>query len=501
MKTKRFASLKNIACFNAIFIALLLCGIAAKSSRAQNLKAVHFYVASEGNDENAGTSPQTAWKTLAKVSRTVFAPGDVISFKRGGIWKERLEIRSKGTAKNPIRFTSYGKGAKPVIDGDGVTVPEFQALVMLLGAGHTRLENLEVRNSQRDGIGAYDWKTLTIADCLTHHNQFCGISVYQGENITISGCEIRENSLDAGKTGAYAGLRLNGTIKGAQILKNEVHHNLGGPKGWADVANGIYLGQDNFPSLSGIVITGNKIHDNGNDAQNQAGRGINASMRGDLEIRDNTILDQSASGVFVSVPKDGEASKVVVRHNLFLRNHLRAMGALGNLSVEFSNNVVYAANAKLPDHSYTGLAILDKTTRWNVRNNIFHLDSTNATWRGFIVIADDMGAQAEFDHNLYYTSGENKWMSRTEAGKTGIHAAENYPPLTRAQWLEKGYDAHSVFNKAPLFAAPDKEDFHLQKDSPAIDAGTDVKLVTDAEDKKVPQGAAPDIGLYEYIKK
>jgi hypothetical protein len=55
-------------------------------------------------------SPQTPWRTLLKVGVSTFQPGDVILFKRDGIWNEWLTPPSSGTAGNLIKFDAYGNG-------------------------------------------------------------------------------------------------------------------------------------------------------------------------------------------------------------------------------------------------------------------------------------------------------------------------------------------------------------------------------------------------------
>ena len=46
-----------------------------------------YYVDSTiGDDSNSGTSPETPWKTLDKVTATTFLPGDTILLKSGSIW-------------------------------------------------------------------------------------------------------------------------------------------------------------------------------------------------------------------------------------------------------------------------------------------------------------------------------------------------------------------------------------------------------------------------------
>jgi hypothetical protein len=82
-----------------------------------------YHVGPQGNDANDGRSPEKAWKTVAKVNATAFAPGDQILFARGGEWRESLKASSSGARGKPIVFAAYGTGAKPKFWGsDVVTV-------------------------------------------------------------------------------------------------------------------------------------------------------------------------------------------------------------------------------------------------------------------------------------------------------------------------------------------------------------------------------------------
>ena len=90
-----------------------LFGIAAMAVLSAG--AVDYYVDSAaGDDAAAGTSPQTAWRSLAKVNAAELRPGDVVRFKRGGLWRGSLVPRS-GEPGNPVTYTSYGTGTKPIL--------------------------------------------------------------------------------------------------------------------------------------------------------------------------------------------------------------------------------------------------------------------------------------------------------------------------------------------------------------------------------------------------
>ncbi len=79
--------------------------------------ATTYYVSPDGNNVNPGTSPQLAWRTLLKVGISTFNPGDVILFKRDGVWNEWLTPPSSGTAGNLIKFDAYGDGRPPEFTG------------------------------------------------------------------------------------------------------------------------------------------------------------------------------------------------------------------------------------------------------------------------------------------------------------------------------------------------------------------------------------------------
>ena len=70
-----------------------------------------------GSDAAGGTGTSAAWKTVAKVSASTFAPGDAVLFRRGTRCPGMLWPTGSGNADRPIRIGSYGEGALPVIDG------------------------------------------------------------------------------------------------------------------------------------------------------------------------------------------------------------------------------------------------------------------------------------------------------------------------------------------------------------------------------------------------
>ena len=47
------------------------------------IRGTAYYVSCDGDDQNDGKSPETAWKTLARVSAAELSAGDGVLFRRG----------------------------------------------------------------------------------------------------------------------------------------------------------------------------------------------------------------------------------------------------------------------------------------------------------------------------------------------------------------------------------------------------------------------------------
>ena len=100
------------------FVGIIVSiGLAAGFAVAERTAPAVFHVDSEaGNDNAAGTRPDTAWRTLDKVNTATLIPGDRVLFKRGGLWRGQLTPQS-GAPDARILYGAYGDGAKPILQG------------------------------------------------------------------------------------------------------------------------------------------------------------------------------------------------------------------------------------------------------------------------------------------------------------------------------------------------------------------------------------------------
>ncbi|MFU1795511.1 hypothetical protein ACM1RC_16730 [Paenibacillus azoreducens] len=145
---------KMMSMMSAIILLSGITAIVPSPAKAETAPGTTYYVDNvSGDDGNAGTNPETAWKSLAKVNATTFAPGDHILFKAGGSWQGQLWPKGSGMEGSPIVIDMYGTGGKPLIAG---VTSELQT-VFLKNQEYWEISNLEVTNPSSEPF-TRDWK-------------------------------------------------------------------------------------------------------------------------------------------------------------------------------------------------------------------------------------------------------------------------------------------------------------------------------------------------------
>ncbi|MBS1828856.1 MAG: right-handed parallel beta-helix repeat-containing protein [Acidobacteria bacterium] len=104
--------------------------------------ATYYVDAAQGRDAAQGTTPSSAWQSLAKVNAAALSAGDRILLKSGSRWSGQLIIPSSGAPGKPIVVSRYGDGALPRIDGEG----RVENTLHLRNAEYVELRDLEITN-------------------------------------------------------------------------------------------------------------------------------------------------------------------------------------------------------------------------------------------------------------------------------------------------------------------------------------------------------------------
>jgi hypothetical protein len=134
-----------------------------------------FYVSSDGDDANAGTNLECAWKTLEKVNSIEFKPGDTVCFRKGDVWRGQLVPRS-GSENASITYTSYGEEKwKPQIIG---SVSKWQEFEWILSG---------------ENIWRADGGSLEIGNVIFNYDQ-CGVKVWGKNELKCQGEFFYDNN-------------------------------------------------------------------------------------------------------------------------------------------------------------------------------------------------------------------------------------------------------------------------------------------------------------------
>jgi len=257
----------------------------------------------------------------------------------------------------------------------------------------------------------------------------------------------------------HAGINLSG-VDGGAVEGNRIHDNRR--------AGGIYL----LGGTQSVVVRNNAVRKCGyvgiwlidaprcqvigNTVDDNRGTHANAitvyNGSNDVLVFGNRVRNSQIS---VSVEK---VKNVTFAYNDFLSPGYTVVNWFESEGLKFYNNVIMSRDKKA-----LHLGLRD-TTNCVVKNNILE---------GLLI-----SKPYEVSHNLYV--GHYQGVEKL---------SERFP---------KGAVVET--DLAKVFVDPAKQDYRLKADSPAIDAGVNVRMKKDLAGTKVPQGKAPDLGAYEYVK-
>ncbi|MBL9115215.1 MAG: immunoglobulin domain-containing protein [Verrucomicrobiaceae bacterium] len=203
--------------------------------------AADYYVSTTGSDTAAG-SLAAPWRNVQRAV-TAARAGDTIHV-RGGVYSERVTFNNRsGTSNARITLKSYN-GEQAVLDQTGVVPPNGgSALVRINNSSYVTIQGLELRNYETSNaakvpMGIYVSGAsvgVKLLDNNVHHiwhnyavlNSFDanahGILVAGNNATAISGIEITGNKIHDLRLGASEALVLNGNVTDFKVIRNVVH--------------------------------------------------------------------------------------------------------------------------------------------------------------------------------------------------------------------------------------------------------------------------------------
>jgi len=324
-------------------VLLLAPAFAGQNPSAMQSARTYYVDSLAGNDANTGTTPASAWKSLAKVNATTFLPGDRILLKSGTAWRGQLWPKGSGVEGRPITVDMYGGGVKPVIQGEGLA----EDAVLLKNQEYWEIQNLEITNtgshpSIRRGVH------LAVENFgEAHHIYLRSLTIHD-----VNGSDgIKHNG---GINYTCAGRQMPSRFVDLRIENNKIYH--------VD-RSGIFGSSDRwqrskwYPSL-GVVVRGNILGDIGGDG-------------------------------IVVVATDG----AVVEHNVVGHANQRSEGynvaiwpwSADNTLIQY--NEAYGTKGQRDGEGFD--------SDWNSKNTIIQYNYSHDNDGGFLLICDDGGQKPE----------------------------------------------------------------------------------------------------------
>lgn len=462
-----------------------------------------LYVSPHGSDSNPGTKgkPFLTVQHAADVAK----PGDTVNL-RGGRYCERLAVTSSGNAPQGYITFRGEPGETAVLDGSCLTpVVGDSPMVALRNVSYVKIEHLEVGNYKTAdparvpaGIRVYGHGShIEILDNNVHNieqtypgregpgrgaNGF-GIAVY-GTDATspITDLIVDGNDVHSLQTGSSESLVLNGNVTNFRVTRNRVHNN-------SNIGIDI-IGFEHTAPDPGVdrardgLVAGNHVYDitsrgnpaYGNDA-NSDGIYVDGGTRVLIE---RNIVNNTDFGIeLASEHFHRDTSHIIARNNLIYSCHTAGI-TLGGYDEKrgsthdtvIVNNTLYKNDTW---HTGTGEIQMQFYLRNNIfKNNIVYIGDSDQALRSRSGRIDPKTPTVTFDHNVYYSPKGANAVKWSLDGKDYA----SYQAYVKAT----GDDSHSKFAD-PKFVDPATHNFHLKKDSPAIDSGVTLgKDIVGSED-------------------
>lgn len=444
-------------------VSLLLIGMMVSAA------AANWYVAPNGNDNNAG-SLSSPFKTIDRAIEAA-EPGDIIELRNGNYNSGEIRV-----TKNNLTIRSYpGEWAviqAPVNNEDIASCFWYNEPEVEYGL----LERLEIIGGYYYGVSFetnWDWgvpdnqrhgaSNITIKNCKIHHTGRDCIKIKpECNNISIIGCELHHSGVGPGNANDPNAEGVDNVNGDNMIVRNCYIHDIS--------TTGVYAkgGAEN------CFIDGNLIMNTGE-------AGILLGFYTDAEYFDTN-----------SNPTYYECQYSTAYNNIIVNTGGAGIGFFAARYCSAYNNTVVTASTQFHAPLYcspgeiwisNNLTLNPANQFLSIFNNIF-IDQSPSDDDHYTVRIREGALEGSntFDHNVYFKT----------TGNATFDDGVSWPALTLPEWKSQmGFDPQSLETNPQL-----NNQFHLNNNSPAIDAGENTPVAITDYDGQARSGAI-DIGADE----
>ncbi len=459
---KQYTVLLVMLAFTVVF-----AGSLSPLTPAQAATPTHYYVATNGSDNNPGTEARP-FRTLAKGVRVLRA-GDTL-YIREGTYHEEIVVSASGTADSPITLSAY-PGEHPIVDAENVLPLSPEESLFLLTGDHLILSGLEIKNVRGLAVqveGSY----TTVRNMKTHHSLKEGIYVGRGGTVCSDGINATNN-----------------TVEDNEIwMSSLMHKGVTTGHGWS---GGISVGR--CPQYT--MVRRNVVHETW-------GIGIQVYEAYNTTIEDNVVWNNQKEHYYVN-----NAPYTLVQRNLSYNtpDSIFLDGGWPGVGIAFCD--------ERPEPVSHHVTIINNLVRRGSRGFMFFSQQPGTGLKSFLIANNTFVDSTEAGLEIRPGDHENSRIQNNIIFGQGTAASvPNDPGLNFS---------HNLWSKAPLAAASGAGDmlgdphlamsgptgagllkpdwFKLLPNSPAIDVGISLSQVpNDFDGVSRSYGAGYDIGAYEW---
>lgn len=328
----------------------------------RDCKNCYFLDSVNGSDSNSGIEFDQPWKTLARLQAETLSPGSTVLFKRGSIWNGGLYIQDSGTPEEPILYTAFGEGERPIFinPGDG---QQWTSGVMIYA----------------------DW--IIVEDLLTKDARNAGVYIAEGSDFnTLRDIESTDVGIGISVLGQHNLVRGN-YIHDLKMIRNTVG---GSEDDYGAV--GIWLGNShNEISYNRMIRCIAPSYDFGTD-----GGAVEWYGFADSNYVHHNFASENKGFMEIG---GGSANDTVVAYNVSIDNGRFSIFHLDNQfqsevrNFRLENNTIIETGNEAPGWVVFGFAGLPDPETFILRNNILYIENFQA-----------VSNQSTFthEHNLYF---------------------------------------------------------------------------------------------------
>ncbi|KAA0003386.1 MAG: hypothetical protein FE048_01635 [Thermoplasmata archaeon] len=430
------------------------------SFNAENMGMGNIYYVDQNHplasDSNPGTE-DLPWLTVQKAADTMVA-GDTVYIKEG-IYNERVIPKNSGSPGNYIAYIAY-PGDTVTINGENISLPsDWGGLFDISDKSYIKVSGLRITNAgpndNNAGILVDNSSHIIIERNYIYNTVSSGIGVWNSNNVVVDGNEV-ELACNDGEQECITMANTNIF----EIRNNHVHH--GGPGSIGGEGIDVKDGSSNGK------VYGNHVHH-----LQRLGIYVDAWDKHtyNIEVFQNIVHNCNSYGFAVASEAGGLLENIRIYNNIAYDNEVCGIGIAG-----------------------WGFMLKHPMRNIKVINNNFY-NNGEGVWGGGISVENSDAENIVIRNNI--CSQNLLFQIQVEVSVQNLTVDHNL--IDGYRGYEDEIYGDDYVEGDPMFVNPSGADFHLQKNSPAIDNGSPINAPTDDFDGNPrPQGKGYDIGAYEY---